>query len=232
MTIYTDTVFAPIDYDHKLQRLAGGNETEVYRSDDGRFVVKVKEELGGDWAVALAHAQEMRAAAERYAACLGERHSIPSYYLLARDSNGKVQVLAIQPLVQAQPLYSLEYEKLSPAERHALSVELDRVIRRALRHYARHGEMPDLYGRTSTGGVDRHRQRSWRQLPERMWSFLVERTLLQSHNLLWTGGATGRAILVDYDFVRRSALYRALYFLVRVMLFWRDRAVIFLRLRR
>jgi hypothetical protein len=232
MTQYADAVFAAVDLDHTLERVAGGNETEVYRSDDGRYVVKVKGELGGTREQALACAYEIRAAAERYAACLGPRHSIPSHYLLARDNDGQVQVLVVQPYLKpARQVSTLDYDRMSKAERRALAGELDRVIRQALRHYRRTGEMPDLYGRTSNSREERRRNRSLHNLPERLWSFLFERTLLRSHNLMWTGGEAGRAVLVDYDFVRRSPLYRLIYFLMRYFLFWRDRAVILLRLR-
>ena len=44
MSTYADVVFAPIDRDLALERIAGGNETEVYRSDDGRYVAKLKSE--------------------------------------------------------------------------------------------------------------------------------------------------------------------------------------------
>jgi len=54
----------------------------------------------------------------------------------------------------------------------------------------------------------------------------VERTILRSHNLLRTTDPARPVALVDYDFVRRGALYRFVYFLVRIALFWRDRAAI------
>lgn len=232
MTQYLDSVFAAVDLDHSLERVAGGNETEVYRSDDGRYVVKLKNELGSGVVAALDEARRMRDAAERYAACLGPRHSIVSHYLLSRDDNGRVQVLVVQPyLTHSSQISRLRFDRMSRDERRALANELDGVIRRALRHYRRHGEMPDLYGRTSASSAERKHNRSLRQLPRRLWSFLVERTLLQSHNLMWTGGPEGRAVLVDYDFVRRGPVYRLVYFLTRYFLFWRDRLVILLRLR-
>lgn len=232
MIQHLDSVFAAVDLDHSLERVAGGNETEVYRSDDGRYVVKLKYELGSGVVAALDEARRMRDAADRYASCLGPSHSITSHYLLARDDNGRVQVLVVQPyLAHASQISRLRFKQMSREERRALANELDDVIRRALRHYRRHGEMPDLYGRTSASSAERKQNRSPRQLPRRIWSFLVERTLLQSHNLMWTGGPAGRAVLVDYDFVRRSPLYRLIYFLTRYMLFWRDRLVILLRLR-
>lgn len=232
MARYTDTVFAPIDYDHVLDRLAGGNETEVYKSDDGRYVIKLKCELGGAPEAALAHAREMRDAAERYVDCLGPRHSVPSYYLLARDNEGNVQVLVVQPYLQhARQLSVIDYDRLSVEERQSLAGELEHVISCALSHYRRNGEMPDLYGRTSAGKEERRRSRSLRNLPERIWSFVVERNLLRSHNLMWLREEGGRVVLIDYDFVRRGPLYRFVYFLTRYGLFWRDRVVILFKLR-
>ncbi len=227
MSVHIDAVFAPIDADLGLERVAGGNETEVYRSDDGRFVAKLKHELGASLEVALAEARVMRAAAEAFAACLGPRYSIPSYYLLSRDSGGQVQILVLQPyLHDAQPLYMLDYRRLPAEERRRLATDLRAIIARAEAMYRATGSMPDLYGRTSASRAERRQNRSLRQLPRRMWSFLVERTILRSHNLLRTTDPARPVALVDYDFVRRGALYRFVYFLVRIALFWRDRAAI------
>lgn len=232
MMTYADTVFAPIDADHSLERVAGGNETEVYRSDDGRFVAKLKSELGGSRDDALAHAREMRAAAELFAACLGPRYSIPSHYVLARDSEGRVQILVLQPyLREARPLSNVDYRALSPQERHALATDLRSVIASAEAMYRKTGSMPDLYGRTSSSSTERRLNRSPRQIPRRLWSFLVERTLLRSHNLLRTTDPEQPVALVDYDFVRRGPIYKWVYFLVRIVLFWRDRLAIRLTLR-
>src|SRR5262245_20606242 len=97
--LYADTVFAPIDRDLHMERIVGGNETEVYRRNDLRDVVKLKSDLGGDIAAALESALAMRAAAEEFAACLGPDYSIPSMYVIARDSAGQVQVLVLQPFL-------------------------------------------------------------------------------------------------------------------------------------
>jgi hypothetical protein len=227
MTAHIDTVFAPIDHDHGLERVAGGNETEVYRSDDGRYVAKLKYELGGSLEAALAHARQMRAAAEAFSACLGPRHSIESHYVLALDSDGRVQILVLQPfLQQARPLSSLDYRKMPAAERRRLADELRAIIARAEGMYRATGVMPDLYGRTSASSEERNLNRSHRQLPRRLWSFLFERTLLRSHNLMQTGEPDRPVVLVDYDFVRQGALYRLVYFLMRLVLFWRDRLAI------
>jgi hypothetical protein len=231
MTAYADSVFAPIDHDHALERIAGGNETEVYRSDDGRFVAKLKAELGCGRDEALAEARLMRAAADAFAACLGPRFSIPSHYVLARDSGGLVQILVLQPyLERARALCAVDYRALGPEERRRLAADLREIIARAEAMYRATGAMPDLYGRTSTSSAERRRNRSPLQIPRRLWSFLAERTLLKSHNLLRTPDDTQPVVLVDYDFVRRGPLYRAVYYLVRIALFWRDRLAIRLTL--
>ncbi|MCX7789225.1 MAG: hypothetical protein N2378_01165, partial [Chloroflexaceae bacterium] len=232
MRTYTDAVFAPLDADHVLERVAGGNETEVYRSDSGRLAVKLKAESGGSLSTALAHARELRAAAEAFADCLGPRYSIPSHFLLARDSQGRVQALVVQPyLAHARPLAHLDYRAMSPHERRALARALRDIIARARSAYWRTGAMPDLYGRVSLGPEERQRNRSLSRLPQRLWSFLVRRTLLRSYNLLWTGDTERPVVLVDYDPVRRSRLYRRIYYAVRQVLFLRDQLVIGLVLR-
>ncbi len=231
MTSYIDVVFAPIDRDLALERVAGGNETEVYRSDDGRYVAKLKGELGGSLDAALAQAREMRAAADGFAACLGPSYAIPSHYVLARENSGRVQVLVLQPfLCDARALSALDYRALTPHERRHLGAHLLTIIRRAERLYRTTGSMPDLYGRTSSSHAERRRNRSLRNLPRRLWSFLVERTLLRSHNLMLTNDPARPVALVDYDFVRRGRLYKRVYFLVRRLLFYRDRVAIRLAL--
>ena len=54
MTAYADQLFASLDRDLELERIAGGNETEVYRTDDRRHVVKLKNDLGVCWEAAFA----------------------------------------------------------------------------------------------------------------------------------------------------------------------------------
>lgn len=227
MSIYSDPVFAPLDADHQLERIAGGNETEVYRSDDGRFVVKLKCDRGGTAAQALAEAQAMRAAAALFAGCLGPDHSIPSHYVVSADDMGRAQVLVVQPfLAGATPLFAIDYAGLDPASRAAIAHELRDIVRRALAFYRISGSMPDLYGRNSGSGAERRRLNGPLMLPRRLWSFVVRRNLLRSRNLLLTAQPARQIVLVDYDVVRRSLLYRAVYYAVRWMLFWRDHALI------
>ncbi len=231
MTHYSDTLFAPIDRDLAMERIGGGNETEVYLTDDRRYVVKVKEELGGSVAVALEQAHELRAAAVTFADCLGP-YSLPNYYLIARDNQGRAQIVVIQPFAgPAQALYDLEYASLLPSERAILATQLRDIIRRSLRLYRTTGSMPDLYGRASHSRVERSRMRSMWMLPQRLWSFLVQRNLLRSHNLMAVTLGQPQIVLVDYDPVRRSALYRKIYYLVRWLLFFRDHALILIMRR-
>lgn len=224
MMLYRDDVFAALDYDHEVERIAGGNETEVYRSDDGRIVLKRKGDLAvNDLEHALADATIMREAAEAYRACLGPEHSIPSDYLIARNSAGELEVLVLQPFLKdAQPLYHLEYERMEPQQREQIASQLRDIIHRSLAMYAEEGSMPDLYGRTSSNPSERQRLNKPWMLPWRLWSFIVQRNLLRAHNLMWVP-SEGRIVLVDYDFVRRSELYRKVYYSVRRLLFWRDR---------
>ena len=232
MFTYADQVFAPLDRDLELERIAGGNETEVYRTDDHRYVVKLKSDLGDTARDAVIRAQAARAAAERFVACLGCEHTIPNYYIVARDSAGRVQTLAIQPfLTGARPLFDLSYRELSGAERAGVASQLREIIRRALSFYRDTGSMPDLYGRSSTSAAARVRTNKPWMLPLRLWSFLVERNLLRSHNLMLTAAPDRRVVLVDYDVVRRGRLYQQIYFAVRWMLFWRDHMLILLMLR-
>jgi hypothetical protein len=231
-TLYTNEVFASVDRDLYLERIAGGNETEVYRTDDQRYVVKLKCELGGTLGEALDSARAMRAAAEQFAACIGEEHSIPSYYLIARDSDSRVQVLVLQPFIaHAHPLCNVDYTALSTDERERVAAQLRALIKRALSFYTSTRSMPDLYGRTSTSAAERKRLRSPWRIPERLWSFVVRRNLLRSQNLLLTNAPECRIVLVDYDFVRRGSFYRWVYYTVRRVLFWRDQGLIW-RMRR
>ena len=222
-----DPVFAPVDLDHQLERVAGGNETEVYITDDRRFVVKLKSDLGGDVQAALHCAVAMRAAAERFEQFLGPWRSIPSWFLVSRDRDGHAQVLAVQPFLEhARPLFRVDWNALDIEERRVVARQLREFIDLALRFYRDTGRMPDLYGRSSDDQQQRRRNNSPGELPRRMWSFLIERNLLRSHNLLLTGAPEHRVVLVDYDIVRRSFGYRLMYFAVRRLLFRRDRWMI------
>ncbi|GIV99643.1 hypothetical protein [Roseiflexus sp.] len=227
MTLHVDDVFASFDRDHALERLAGGNETEVYWTDDRRYVVKLKHDLGGDLSQALRWARLMRDVAEHYAACLGEWHTIPNYFIVARGSDGRIYPLTVQPfLPDAQPLDALDYQALTPEQRALVALQLSDILCRARAFYRATGSMPDLYGRSAGSHDERERMKALDRLPQRLWSFLVERTLLRSHNLMLLRDPEMRIVLIDYDPVRRGRLYRLVYFAARRMLLLRDFAAL------
>ena len=226
-TLVADALFAPIDTDLHLERIAGGNETEVYRTDNQRYVVKVKSELPVAAANVLTEVASLRTAATAFTQAVGVEHSIPSHYVISRNSEGQVQALVLQPFLEnARPLYHVDYRKLTISQRRHLADQLRAIIRRSLEFYRKTEQMPDLYGRTSASHAERKRLNAPLMLPWRLWSFLVKRNLLRSHNLMLTAAPDHRVVLVDYDPVRRSKFYRLIYYRVRQMLFWRDRLLI------
>jgi hypothetical protein len=225
--LYQDQLFASLDVDLHLERIAGGNETEVYCSDDRQYVVKVKSDDGGAADLALARAVSRRDAARAFAQVMGPNHSIPTYFILGRNSAGEVQAVAIQPyLREATPLFAIDYRTLDLAERQWIAGQLLAILGRSVRTLLTRGWMPDLYGRSNASSEERRRARTWRNLPARLWSFLVQRTLLRSHNLLLTPEPHHTLVLVDYDPVPRSRLYRLVYYSMRLWLFVRDVALI------
>ncbi|MEZ4712076.1 MAG: hypothetical protein R3A44_33120 [Caldilineaceae bacterium] len=218
-----DQVFAPLDADLHLERIAGGNETEVFCTDDRRYVVKVKSAREGLLADALAEAQLMRAAAAKFAADIGPQHEAPNHFILSRDSAGHVHPIAIQPYFHhARALFDLDYQQLTKGERYHIARQLLHIIGRALIAYFKTGQMPDLYGRSSPSKRERERLNKWYMFPRRLWSFLVQRNLLRSHNLMWIGAPEKRIILVDYDPMKHGRLYQWVYYQVRLLLFIRD----------
>lgn len=221
--LYHDPVFAPIDIDLHLERIGGGNETEVYCTDDRRYVVKVKGDQCGSVQEMLTHARMLRNATRRFATVMGPRHRIPNYFLIAANAAGEAQLLALQPFHEdARSLYSLDYKALSFGERCDLAQQLLHIIYRSLGSYRKRGWMPDLYGRTSRSSAERTENNRWYRFPWRVWSFVVERNLLRANNLMLTDEADPRVILVDYDPVTRSKLYQRIYYALRAVLFLRD----------
>jgi len=223
----TDILFTPMGADRHMRRIAGGNETEVYCTDDGQYVLKVKSEGGGSVEEALQEARKLHAAARSFSTALGPKYTIPNHVFVARNSQGEAQPVVVQPYVRhGCPLSALDYAQLSRAERRALARQLRNLIRRSLLHYHKTRRMPDLYGRISPSKAERKRRNAPHRLPRRLWSFLVQRTLLRSHNLMLTQGEERRLILVDYDPIKKGPLYRFLYYSARRLLFLRDLALI------
>ncbi|HMQ51309.1 MAG TPA: hypothetical protein PKD98_04360 [Anaerolineae bacterium] len=224
-----DTLFASFDTDLHLERIAGGNETEVYRTDDACWVVKVKTEpeyLTGD---PYTEAKLLRATADAFARAVGSEYSLPNYYLIGQNQAGLGQIVVFQPyLDQAKPLFEVDYRALDRSERAWLARQLRQIIKRALAFYRETGRLPDLYGRTSRNPAERRSLNASHRLPWRMWEFLVKRTLLRANNLMFSHETEPRLVLVDYDPVKRSKLYQWVYYTVRRCLFWRDYALIYL----
>jgi hypothetical protein len=230
MLIHVDRAFAPVDRDGDLERIGGGNETEVYRTDDRRYVVKLKHEADQSLEGALACARHLRATAAELAEWLGPRHTIPSHFYIARDSEGMAQAVVVQPnLNGARSLNDVDYDALTDEERADVADQLTDLLKRSRTMFRALRRMPDLYGRSSASKADRKRRNSPLHFPWRLWSFLMRRNLLRAHNLMLTPDR--RVVLVDYDPVRRSPIYKSVYYSVRRILFWRDSRMI-ARLRR
>jgi hypothetical protein len=228
-SMYADALFASVDADLQMQRIAGGNETEVYCTDDERYVVKVKSESMGDGSVedALEEARFLRDAARAFTAALGPDHTISNYYFVAQDSRGQAKPVIVQPYVRdARPLCAVNFSKLNLTERRKVAAQLRHIVKRSLTFYRKTGCMPDLYGRVSRSQTERERLNRPYMLPWRIWSFLAKRTLLRSHNLLLTDAPERRIVLVDYDPVQKNKFYRFVYYKVRRLLFLRDLALV------
>lgn len=225
--LHKDWLFASLDADLHLERIAGGNETEVYSSDDRRYVVKVKHEEVSTLAAALHRAKLQREAAYAFAEAIGANHSIPSYLLVAENSAGQVQPVVVQPYYhEAVALFAVDYARLTDEERRWIARQLLAIMWRNILTYWRRGWMPDIYGRSNASTAERKRLNGWRMLPWRLWSFLVKRNLLRSHNLLLTAAPERRIVLVDYDPVPHGPLYQFAYYHMRLLLFLRDLVLI------
>ena len=228
-TMVADTLFASFDTDLHLERIAGGNETEVYRTDDQRWVVKIKTEpeyLDADPYQEVTH---LRSTAQAFAEAVGPEHSLSNYYIIGQNNEGQPQIVVFQPYLRwAKSLFNLDYQSLSQAERANVAQQLRQIIKKSLNFYRQNGRFPDLYGRTSRSPSERRMLNAPHRLPWRVWQFLVKRTLLRAHNLMLTEETKPRVVLVDYDPVRRSKLYQWIYYGVRRMLFWRDYLLIYI----
>ena len=221
LNLHKNVLFACLDLDLHLERIAGGNESEVYLTDDARFVVKLKNEPHPTAAAALHEAQALRAAAQNFAKIIGPEHSTPSYFLIAGDEDDQAYVIIIQPYLEnSTPLHYIDYAALSIDNRKLLAKQLQKIIQRSLHSYWQTGVIPDIYGLAAASPADRARRKMPSQLPARLWSFLIRRTLMRSHNLLWTPDQ--KIQLIDYDPVRRSPLYKRVYYSARAILFFRD----------
>ncbi|MCG8349807.1 MAG: hypothetical protein MI924_18740, partial [Chloroflexales bacterium] len=160
----------PIKHAPQLQRVAGGSETDVYRTDDQHYVLKLKAEHMRTRRAALAYAQAQRAAAEQFAAYLGLAHSVPSYYAVAHADDGQIQVVVIQPyLTHARPLVAVSFDELNAEDRVRLAAQLRDLVRRTLTCYRETGHMPDLHGSFSGSVEERTLLDTPAHWPRRVW---------------------------------------------------------------
>ena len=221
MKLHKNSLFACLDADLHLERIAGGNESEVYLTDDARFVVKLKNEPYPTAAEALREAQMLRTAAQKFADIVGTDHSIPNHFLISGNDTHHAYVIIVQPyLNRSQPLFYIDYATLPPDLRKEVANQLLTIIRRSLHSYWQTGVIPDVYGRSAASEEERIYRNSPLQLPARLWSFLIRRTLLRAHNLLLT--PENQIRLVDYDPVRQPDIYKRIYYALRAILFFRD----------
>lgn len=205
-----------------LKRIGGGSETDVYRSKDAQYVVKLKGMGSVVVKAALQQAVALQETAAQFAKYLGPEHSIPTWFLLAQDANGAIRTVAIQPnLAQATPLAAVDYHTLHGRKWAVIERQLLTVLRRALRCYKRTGHMPDLYGTFSRNVMERQRLNTPLMWPWRVWNFFTQR-LWHAHNLLLTHEVQPRVVLVDYDHVRWRNLWGRLYYAICWLLFWRE----------
>jgi hypothetical protein len=220
---FLDDIFACLAHGQHFERIGGGSQTDVYRTGDQRYVVKLKSQLDGTLGRTLSQARTMRLAAEQFAAGLGPQHSIPSAYVVARDRAGALRVLVVQPFIgNARPLSAVDYPALPAGERARVARQLHTIAGGALRCFRATGRMPDLYGSFSGSSADRQRLNTPSMWPRRAWNNLAQQSLLRSHNLVLTAAPEHRVVLVDYDPVRWQGVRGSINDAIRWMLIWRD----------
>jgi hypothetical protein len=220
---FLDDIFACLAHGQHFERIAGGSQTDVYRTGGQGYLVKLKSQPGRTLRSTLAQVRAIRRAAEHFAASLGPWHSIPSYYVVARDRAGALRVLVVQPFIaNAHPLSAVDYPRLPADERMHVARQLHTIARAALRYFGATGRMPDLYGSFSRSTADRLCLDAPSMWPRRAWNNLAQQNLLRSHNLVLTAAPERRVILVDYDPVRWRGVRGSINEAVRWMLIWRD----------
>ncbi len=216
------SLFTFLAQEQPLERIGGGSETDVYRTDDARYVVKLKGVEDNSVEAAITQANSLRQAAGQFTHYLGEEHTIPSQFLVAQDGAGKIYTVTIQPyLGQALPLAAMDYRPLTARRWAQVERQLLMMLRRALRCYKRTGHMPDLYGTFSRSVAERQQMNTPLMWPKRVWHFFTQR-LERSHNLLLIYEPQPRIVLVDYDHVRWRGLWGRLYYTICWLLFWRE----------
>ena len=219
-----ERVVATVGGTQGLQRISGGSETDVYRTGDKHYVLKIKPLVATTLEGACAEIAEMQETAASFAAYLGEDHTIANEFVLSEDDTGVFYAVAIQHFLEnALPLAQIDYEMMERGQRTQVEWQLLLLLRQALRCYHETGHMPDLYGTFSRSVAERRHLNSPLMWPWRVWLFLTQR-LWSAHNLMLTSEATPRVVLVDYDHVLWRGWWGQLYYAVCYLLFVRDLA--------
>lgn len=221
LTAPSGPTFAGLRLAEPVERIAGGYETDVFRSGDRRLALKLKHSSGSPAAM-LARARRLRQVADMFRSYIAPEHGLPNDYLIVAGADGASHVLAVQPFLDgAHTLDTLQIDACTPAERSALAGQLAAIVAGALDCYRGTGYLPDLYG---LGHRDGAQARTWdlRWVLRVGWRMLAGRPLISAHNLMLT--ADGQIVLVDYDPICRGWLFCRLAYLARALLLLRDRA--------
>lgn len=205
---------------HPLTYLSGGSQTDVYRTDDRRFVLKLKPGAG-QADEAQRRAAQLKQLADALYADIGPAHSMPTWFLVLADEAGQPLVVGVQPFLDgAHPLDAIAIDTLTPPSRAAILAQLRTIVTRSLAGYRATGRVADLYGYGHKDGAEARRWEPRRLLAEG-WRLISARPLLTAHNLMLTSDS--RIVLVDYDPICSSHLGCRLIHGARALLLLRDR---------
>jgi len=199
--------------------LSGGSQTDVYRTADRRFVIKLKA-TNARTVAARQQAAQLQQVADLLRAHLGPEHSLNTWFLVLADDSGQQLVVGVQPFLDgAHPLDAVVLGSLTRASQVSLLENLRSIVRRSLACYHSTGRAADLYGYGRTAGSEARRWDPRRLLAEG-WRLISQRPLLTAHNLMLT--QDGRVVVVDYDPICHSRLSCRLIYGARALLLVRD----------
>jgi hypothetical protein len=211
-----------------LTYLSGGSQTDVYRTADRRFVLKLKS-VGGQTAIAKRRAAQMKQLADALYAYLSPGNALRTWFLVLADETGEPFVVGVQPFLDgAHPLDAITIDTLPLDRQEALLAHLYRIVDRSLACYRATGRVADVYGYGRKAGAE---ARQWdpRRLLSEGWRLISQHPLLTSHNLMLT--QDHRVVLVDYDLICYARVGCRLIYAARALLLLRDRVQLGLAVR-
>ncbi len=220
----TAPALSALQFVQPLIYLSGGSQTDVYRTADRRFVIKLKA-TNARTGEARQQAAQLQQVADLLCAHLGPEHSLNTWFLVLANDTGQLLVVGVQPFLDgAHPLDAVVLGSLTRASQVSLLENLRSIVRRSLACYRSTGRVADLYGYGHKAGAEARRWHPRRLLAEG-WRLISQNPLLTAHNLMLTHD--GRVVVVDYDPICHSRLSCRLIYGARALLLVRDR----LRLR-